>query len=144
MQTFDYTFLPYTAAGRASRAPFLPQALAFLYPPIAHQADPTHILVDEALVKRGARGATATPAVRIAPGNLRISAFKRAADNDGWIVRFWENDGRPTTARLDLAPVFTKVVETNLNDELRRSLKIVRGQVKLAVGPYKIVTLKLN
>ena len=144
MQTFDYSFLPYTAAGRASRAPFLPQALAFLYPPIAHQADPTHILVDEALVKRGARGATATPAVRIAPGNLRISAFKRAADNDGWIVRFWENDGRPTTARIDLAPVFTKVVETNLNEELRRSLKIVRGQVKLAVGPYKIVTLKLN
>ena len=144
MQTFDYSFLPYTAAGATSRAPFLPQALAFLYPPIAHQADPTHILVDQAIVKQGTQGATATPAARITPGNLRISALKRAADDDGWILRFWENDGRSTTARIDLAAAFTKVVETNLNEEPRRSLKIVRGQVKLAVGPFKIVTLKLN
>jgi len=143
-QTFDYSFLPYTVDAQASRAPFQPQALAFLYPPIAHQADPTHILVDEALVKRGSQGATASPAIRVEPGNLRISAFKRAADDDGWILRFWENEGRPTTARIHLAAIFTKVVETNLNEEPLRSLKIARGQLAFAVGPYKIVTLKLS
>ena len=144
VQTFDYSFLPYAAAGPTSRAPFLPQALAFLYPPIAHQADPTHILVDESLVQRAKTGALATPAVQLQPGNLRLSAFKRAADDDGWILRFWENEGRPATARIDLAAVFTKAVETNLNEEPRRSLKIVRGRITLDVGPYKIITLKLN
>jgi len=143
-QTFDYSFLPYTVDAQVSRAPFQAQALAFLYPPIAHQADPTHILVADALVKRGTHGATATPAIRVEPGNLRISAFKRAADDDGWILRFWENEGRPTTARIKLAAIFKKVVETNLNEEPLRSLKIARGQLALAVGPYKIVTLKLS
>lgn len=144
MQTFDYSFLPYSAGEGNARAPFVPQALAFLYPPIAHQADTTHILVDEAIIKKGAKGAIATPAFRVMPGNLRVSAFKRAADDDGWILRFWENEGRKTTATVELAPVFKKVCETNLNEETLRPLKLSGGSLKLDVGPYKIITLKLN
>lgn len=141
-QTFDYSFVPYTAS-RSARAPFMPQAHAFLYPPVAHQADPTHILVDRALVKKGLRGASPTPAFRVEPANLRVSAFKRAAEDDGWIVRFWENEGRKTTAHLVLASAFGKVVETNLNEEPIRPVKVSRGRATLAVGRYKIVTLKL-
>ena len=141
-QTFDYAFIPYSVGGRAARAPFMPQALAFLYPPIAHQADTTHILVDEAIVKRGTKGATATPAFRVEPGNLRVSAFKRSAENDGWILRFWENEGRKTKARIELAPAFTKAWEVNLNEEVLRVLKVSRGRLTLEVGPYKIITLK--
>jgi alpha-mannosidase len=143
VQTFDYAFVPYSPAGRAARAPFMPQALAFLYPPIAHQADPGHILVDPALVKKGAKGAVPTPAFRVEPANLRVSAFKRAAENDGWILRFWENEGRKTTARLTLAPAFGRVVETSLNEEAVRPLAVSRGRVNLEVAPRKIVTLKL-
>jgi alpha-mannosidase len=121
----------------------MPQALAFLYPPIAHQADPGHILVDPALVKKGAKGAVPTPAFRVEPANLRVSAFKRAAENDGWILRFWENEGRKTTARLTLAPAFGRVVETSLNEEAVRPLAVSRGRVNLEVAPRKIVTLKL-
>jgi alpha-mannosidase len=143
-QTFDYSFLPYSAGQAAVRAPFLPEALAFLYPAIAHQADPTHILVDEAIVQQGTKGAVATPAFSIAPDTLRVSAFKRAAEDDGWILRFWENEGRKTTARLTLAPVFTEVCETTLNEETIRPLKLARGRLTLTVAPYKIVTLKLR
>lgn len=142
-QTFDYSILPYSAGSRATRATFMPQALAFLYPPIAHQADPTHILVDQAIVKKGTKGATSTPAFSVEPGNLRVSAFKRAAENDGWILRFWENEGRKTTAHFALAPVFGKVMETNLNEEAIRPLKVSRGKVSFNVAPYKIITLKL-
>lgn len=143
-QTFDYSILPYSAKTRAARASFMPQALAFLYPPIAHQADPTHVLVDQALVKKGAKGAVATPAFAVGPANLRVSAFKRTADDDGWILRFWENEGRKTTAQIALAPAFTKAWEVNLNEETLRPLKIVRGQISLEVAPYKIVTIKLG
>ncbi len=142
-QTFDYAFLPYSADERAIRAPFMPQALAFLYPPIAHQADPNPVLVDPALVKKGLKGAVPTPAFHVEPGNLLVSAFKRTADDDGWIVRFWENEGRKTTARITLAPQFGKVVEANLNEETIRPLKVSLGRATLTVEPYKIVTLKL-
>jgi alpha-mannosidase len=143
VQTFDYSFLPYASGGRASRVSFMPQALAFLYPPIAHQADPTHILVDPVLVKKGIKGAIPAPAFLVEPGNLRVSAFKRSAENDGWILRFWENEGRKTTARLTLAPAFGKVVETNLNEETLRPVKVSGGKVSLDVGAFKIITLKL-
>ncbi len=142
-QQFDYSFLPYAAGEGDARAPFMPQALAFLLPPIAHHADPTHILVDEAITKKGAKGAVATPAFQVAPGNLRVSAVKRAADDDGWILRFWENEGRQTTACVTLAPAFGKVVQTNLNEETLRPVKASRGQVTIEVRPYQIVTLKL-
>jgi alpha-mannosidase len=143
VQTFDYAFLPYSAGGRAVRAPFMPQAAAFLYPPIAHQADPTHILVDEAILKKRTKGAVPAPAFRVEPANLRVSAFMRAAENDGWILRFWENEGRKTKARLTLAPAFGKVVETTLNEEAIRPVKVSGGRAAWEVGPYKIVTLKL-
>jgi mannosylglycerate hydrolase len=141
-QSYDYSFLPYSPDPTAA-APFMPAALAFLYPPVAHLADPTHILVDEAIVKRGTKGATATPAVQGTPANLRISALKRAADDDGWILRLWENEGRKTTVRLALAPVFAEAWETNLNEETIRPLKLSRGRLTLTVAPYKIITLKL-
>ncbi|MDO8596151.1 MAG: glycoside hydrolase family 38 C-terminal domain-containing protein, partial [Sulfuricaulis sp.] len=143
LQTFDYAFLPYAAGGRATLAPFMPQALAFLYPPLAHQADPTHILVDPAIVKKGIKGAIPAPAFRVEPGNLRVSAFKRAAEDDGWILRFWENEGRKTIARLTLAPAFKKVVETNLIAETIRSVMVSHDRATLNVGRYKIVTLSL-
>ncbi len=142
-QTFDYAILPYAADSGAGRAPFATQARAFLYPPIAHQADPAHILVDPALVKKGARGAVAAPAFRIEPENVCFSAFTRAAEDDGWILRFWENEGRETAVRLALAPAFGKVVETNLNEEAIRPVKVSGGRASLVIGSYKIVTLKL-
>ncbi|MEI7436473.1 MAG: glycosyl hydrolase-related protein [bacterium] len=110
---------------------------------MAHQADPTPILVDPALVKKGLKGAVQAPAFIVEPGNLRVSAFKRAAENDGWIVRFWENEGRKTSARITLTQAFGKVVEANLNEETIRPVKVSGGRVTMAVNPYKIVTLKL-
>lgn len=94
-------------------------------------------------MKKGVKGAVPAPAFRVEPGNLCVSAFKRAAENDGWIVRFWENEGRKTRARITLAPVFGKVVETNLNEEAIRPVRVSGGRATLEVGPYKIVTLKL-
>jgi mannosylglycerate hydrolase len=142
-QTFDYAFIPYSAGGRGARAPFMPLASSFLYPPIAHQADPSHLLVEAAVLKKGTKGAVPTPAFKVGPANLRVSAFKRAAENDGWILRFWENEGKRTTARITLAPVWKKVVETNLNEETLRPVKVSGGRVSLEVEPYKIITLKL-
>ncbi len=144
LQTFDYSFIPFEVGKGTKCASFMPQAQAFLYPAIAHQADPGHILVDDAIRKSGTKGAIPTPAFMVGPANIRVSAFKRAEDGKGWILRFWENEGRRTKAVVELCPAFKNVTETNLNEEPLRKLKPSGGRISLDVGAYKIVTLRLE
>ena len=142
-QKFEFAFLPYDGVTRACRAPFVPEAEAFLYPPMAHQADPDHVLVEPAVLAAGRKNVLPTPPFELEPGNLRFSAFKRAVDGDGWILRFWENEGRRVRAKVRLAPVFAKVMLADLNEQTVAPLKRDRSGVVLTVEPYKIITLKL-
>jgi mannosylglycerate hydrolase len=141
-QSFQYAFIPYSPVPR-SRAPFMAEALSFLYPPMAHQADPTHILVDRSLLAKGRQTAIKAPVFRIHPANVQVSAFKRAAEEDGWILRFWENEGRATPVRIELDRIFRRCIETNLNEDPKRPIPIRRNVLQVSVAPYKILTLKL-
>jgi len=78
-------------------------------------------------------------------GDLVAGALKRSVDGHGYILRFFETQGRDTTARL----TFSRPVKVEEVDILERPLKRhkvdVEGQrVTLPVGHDQIVTLRVR
>lgn len=134
-QRFEYALVPYDCAAPGNRAPFLPEVNAFLYPPLVHWQNAQTALRPEEFNGQ---------LFDLAPENLLISCFKRAQDGDGFILRFWENEGRAALARLTIAKRFTKVFLCNLNEEVLKHLPRDGESIKLPVKPYKIITLKLK
>ncbi|MBI2437607.1 MAG: hypothetical protein HYV36_02180 [Lentisphaerae bacterium] len=134
LQRFEYAFMPYDCAPDA-KAPFLPEVNAFLYPAMAHWRGKVSAARPETL---------AAELFKLEPANLVVSCFKRAQDGAGYILRFWENEGRPTMARLRLAAKVRKVSLCNLNEKVVKPLQGNGEVIKLKVAPYKIVTLKLD
>ncbi|MBI2442058.1 MAG: hypothetical protein HYV35_11900 [Lentisphaerae bacterium] len=133
-QRFEYAFIPYTCVPGA-KAPFRPEVDDFLYPAIAHWQGKFS----------SRRPATLTAELfQLEPANLVISCFKRAQDGAGYILRFWENEGRPTMARLRLAAGVSRVFLCNLNEKVVKPLPWNGETIKLKVAPYKIITLKLK
>ena len=124
-QQFDYAFIPYACAVKGAPAPFAATAAAFLYPPVAH------LLREE---KAAAPRAVTAPLFRLQPGNLVVSCFKKAEDNNGYILRFWENAGKQTRARLTLADGFAKVVQTDLKEDAIGKLEVKNGVVGIELG----------
>jgi mannosylglycerate hydrolase len=143
-QKFELSFLPYRKTDRTRTAPFLHEAESFLYPPIAHQADPDQRMINPAVHPARNAEIELAPPFAVNQANLRFSAFKRSEDGKGWILRFWENEGRKTRARLALAPGFRRVFETDLDERKRIPLKIFDQGVDLTVEPYRIVTLYME
>ncbi len=143
-QRFELSFLPYGKTGPARSAPFIHEAESFLYPPIAHQADPNQRMINPAVhpARNGEIGLA--PPFTLNQANLRFSAFKRSEDGKGWILRFWENEGRKTRARLALAPRFRRVFETDLEERERIPLEMSKHGVEMKVEPYRIVTLYME
>ena len=82
--------------------------------------------------------------MEISPNNLILSALKKAEDSDEVILRFFETEGEPTEARVE---VFREIKRVTLVDLLEREEKELpftgRGLI-LKVKPFEIVTLKLK
>ncbi|HXZ28786.1 MAG TPA: alpha-mannosidase [Terriglobales bacterium] len=79
----------------------------------------------------------------LAPGNLVLTAVKKAEDDDGLIFRFYESAGRKTEARLRLPAGAERAWETNLMEKPERELSLHDGEVRLATGPYEIKCVKV-
>jgi alpha-mannosidase len=82
--------------------------------------------------------------LQLDPGNLILTAMKKAEDDDGLILRFYEWAGKPAQAKLKLPDGATRAAETNLMEKEQGELKIERGTVSLAVKPYEIKALKVT
>jgi alpha-mannosidase len=134
-QRFEYAFIPYRCRENPSKTPFLAWARGFLFPPIAH------VLREPRSVRPVQNDAAGL--FSLAPANLCVSCFKGAEDEGALILRFWENEGKQTMARLVFSAEFKKIVKVNLNEEPLSLMKMDRCRVHLAVEPYQIVTLKL-
>ncbi len=78
------------------------------------------------------------------PDNLIVSAMKLAEEEDGLILRFFEAKGERSQAKLTLPPCVESVKTVNLLEAGDQSLPIHKGHVELAVGPFEIITLKLQ
>ncbi len=62
--------------------------------------------------------------LEVSADNIIITAFKRAEDDDGWILRAYEAEGRATTATIECA--------------------LLKKAPELELGPFEITTIKIG
>ncbi|MCL5286394.1 MAG: glycosyl hydrolase-related protein [Acidobacteria bacterium] len=71
--------------------------------------------------------------------------IKKAEDDDGIMIRFYESAGRETQVKLRLPPGAARAVETNLMEKEEKALSIEKnGEVVVSTRPYEIKTVKLK
>ncbi len=83
--------------------------------------------------------------VSIEPGNVVVTAIKKAEDDDGLIIRFYEFAGRETQVSLGLPPGATRAVETNLMEKEEKGLAIgSNARILIPARAYEIKTVKVT
>ncbi|HEV8385362.1 MAG TPA: glycoside hydrolase family 38 C-terminal domain-containing protein, partial [Candidatus Acidoferrales bacterium] len=82
--------------------------------------------------------------VSLEPANVVLTAIKKAEDDDGWIIRFYESAGRETQVTLHLPPGASRAVETNLMEKEETPLKVNGNSVVIPTRPYEIKTVKVT
>ena len=86
--------------------------------------------------------------LKIDPGNVVLSALKRAEDGDGVILRFYETKGEETDAEITLfrEPKAVKVVNMLEEEDegVKKELKREGERIELKMKPFEIVTLKVE
>jgi alpha-mannosidase len=83
--------------------------------------------------------------LRLEPGELCLSALKKAEDRRAVVVRFYNPTGREIKGKLWFHRPIKRARLLNLNEEPQAELKVRRKQeIELTVGHKKIVTLELS
>jgi alpha-mannosidase len=84
--------------------------------------------------------------VQIEPGNVILTAVKKAYDSDALVFRFFEFEGKTGMVRLHFPESATKAVQTNLMEKQDAALPLSQDgkEVSLTVHPYEIVTVKAD
>ena len=129
----EWSYLPYMP-DPDDKAPFLPLAQSFLYPPVAHALRTPGTEDGPEVIPR--------PFKWDAP-NVQFSAFKLSQDGKASILRFFENQGRKTALDLDLNG-FASASLSDLAERPLEPLPIVDGRVHVNLGRFKAVTLRLE
>ncbi|MGA2976058.1 MAG: glycoside hydrolase family 38 C-terminal domain-containing protein [Spirochaetia bacterium] len=150
-QHFEIALIPLSGAREARRS-FLSRAAAgFLYPPIVHVIERRREPMPDALGQAHGRAHASPesaglplPIVTLAPAHAQVSGFKRADDGKGFILRIWENEGRPAEAEIELSPVFTRAWQANLAEEPGGEILLRSGKLYVRMRPYGITTLRLE
>ncbi len=132
-QVIEWSFLPY-GVDEQDIAPFIGDANSFLYPPLTHAAR----------TAGNADGAESIPCpVQWSANNVQFSAFKRAEDGDGYILRLFENQGKSTDCTVRLRG-FASAVLSNMDETAIENMQIANDALELHFAPYKAVTLRLR
>lgn len=129
----EWSYIPYKASVK-NAAPFLPLAHNFLYPMMTHMVRVKH--------EEDTHGPEFQPFAFLNE-NVQFSAFKQAHDRNGYILRFFENQGCEVETRIRLAG-FNKVFRSNMNEEVLDELDMKDSIVTIKAGAYKVVTLLLT
>jgi alpha-mannosidase len=86
--------------------------------------------------------------LKIEPTTVILSALKRAEDEDGVILRFYETKGEEADAEITLFKAPTEVKVVNMLEEedaeLAKEVKQEGKSIILTVNPFEIVTLRLK
>ncbi len=83
--------------------------------------------------------------LNLEPSNLVVSGLKKTEDDKGIILRFYEVEGKKTTATLVSSLPLSSCTETNLLEEKERNdLSLTGGKVRIEVLPFEIRTLLLS
>jgi alpha-mannosidase len=82
--------------------------------------------------------------VRMEPENVVLTAMKKAEDDGGLVLRFYEWAGKATDVVLAV-PVGAKgAIETNLMETRIGDLPLADGKVTVPTKPYEIKTVKID
>jgi alpha-mannosidase len=82
--------------------------------------------------------------VQIEPENVVLTAIKKAEDDHGLILRFYESAGRESLVTLQLPATAQSAAETDLMERPIGSLSIHDGAVSVHTKPYEIKTIKVR
>jgi alpha-mannosidase len=84
--------------------------------------------------------------VQIEPGNVILTAIKKAEDDQSLIFRFFEFAGKAAQVSLGLPQAAAAAVEANLMEKEERAIALGSGGRELAtpIGPYEIKTVKVK
>ena len=132
-QTFEWSYIPY-AVEPCEPAPFRQVADTFFSPPLVHAIRSEY---------QGGQMMDLSRLFRGLAGNLCLSAFKSCHDDDGFILRFYENQGKSAKARLNVSG-FDSVMLSDMNESAGKLLQIVEGHITVEINPYQVMTLKLS
>ncbi|MGH9432061.1 MAG: alpha-mannosidase [Terriglobia bacterium] len=83
--------------------------------------------------------------VTIQPGNVILTAIKKAEDDNSIIFRFFEFEGRPAQVQLHLPEAATQAVETNLMEKKEKSMALgpTGQELTTSIGSYEIKSVKV-
>jgi alpha-mannosidase len=83
--------------------------------------------------------------VKIDAPNVVLTAVKKAEDDDGLLIRFYEWAGKEGIVRIELPEGAKSASEVNLMEKADHELEIVDGKmVSVATRPYEIKTVKVS
>jgi alpha-mannosidase len=128
----EFAYIPFTPAG--NELPFLVDADAFLYPPLAHRILSQPSASPQTLIRE--------PFAWDEP-NIAFSAFKRAEDGDGYILRLYEMLGKAVTACIHLDGFQTAII-CQMDESHLAPLEVQDGCIRVEFAPHKIVSLRLR
>ena len=83
---------------------------------------------------------------RVEPGNVILTAVKKAEDDDGIVFRFYEFEGKPAQVKLQLPRKAVSAVETNLMEKHAGAIPLAADGRSLTVptGPNEIKTVEVT
>lgn len=124
-----YSLLPHTGDWRAE------------VPPAAYD------LNDPLILRRINGGAAGTTALRslvsVSPANVIIETIKLAEDNNGLIVRMYENQRNRGKVTVETGFALAEVYQCNLLEANEMTLPFQNTQIQIDVTPYQIISLRL-
>jgi alpha-mannosidase len=82
--------------------------------------------------------------VRVEPENVVLTAMKKAEDDGGLVLRFYEWAGKATDVVLAVPAGAKSASETNLMETRIGDLSLADGRVTVSTKPYEIKTLKID
>jgi len=126
----------------------------FIYSLLPHPGDwragsvpAAYALNDPLIVRRvnggGVGGSTSRSLVSVDAPNVIIETVKQAEDDQGLIVRLYENERCRGPATLRTGFPLAKAYRCTLLEEDEAPLPVVQNEVRVRVTPYQIMTLRL-
>jgi len=76
--------------------------------------------------------------------NIIVSAFKKAEDGNGTVIRLYNLNEEETNVTLQLSETFSKAWRTNLIEEKEEELEVSQGGLTLTIGNQAIETILLS
>ena len=82
--------------------------------------------------------------VQVEPDNVVVTAMKKAEDDDGIVLRFFEWAGKETDVTIQLPAGAQSAQETDLMERPLGALPLEGGAVRVHTKPYEIKTVKVR